>query len=247
MLIKKFTISSLIAIFFALFYFNISYAEEGTVALPLPTSTLEPIKPISVSYLNYDTKQHIFQDVKIKIGEKSLVFPWQSRTWKEDVRLKTFSDANKNFLLIRLIHNVGTGIHMEDIHVINIDTMQEIPVEHDNNLTYLQNNFHSLITNNPPTINMKTAIQTIKLSNSPYLNKIISSYPNYNEFVFFNDIDYEYGISPQNRLTCAYRLMITPLYTIGSVIIPYYYDTPNNIFRPNNNIAPFIQINQIYF
>lgn len=223
------------------------YVHANEMRVKLPVATLEPIRPISVSYLNYNDKEKIYENVAVKIGDRTAYFPWKSETNKEYIELKPFSENGRDFLFIKFTHNVGTSVHMEDVHIIDEKTLQEVPIRRDMNLEYLKQNFHSRIERNPPSIIMQTKSQLIELKNLPYLTKVINTYPSYTEFRFFDNINYRYGISAKHHLICAYALNITPMYFFGNVIIPYYYNEEKNIFEIDKSNAPFIKLEQVYY
>ena len=229
-----------------LWLFSLSSCVSA-MQVDLPAATLEPIRPISVSYLDYNDKEKIFENVAVKIGDKTVYFPWKSETNKEYIDLNLFSEAGRDFLFIKFTHNVGTSVHREDVHIIDRENLQEVPVRRDTNLEYLKQNFHSRIERNPPSIIMQTKSQFIELKNLPYLTKVINTYPSYTEFRFFDNINYRYGISVKHHLICEYALNITPMHFFGNVIVPYRYNREKNIFEIDKSNAPFINLEQVYY
>lgn len=228
-------------------WFFSSCLSTSAMQVDLPAATLEPIRPISVSYLDYNDKEKIFENVAVKIDDKTAYFPWKSETNKEYIDLNLFSETGRDFLFIKFTHNVGTSVHREDVHIIDRENLQEVPVRRDTNLEYLKQNFHSRIESNPPSVVMQTKSQFIELKNLPYLTKVINTYPSYTEFRFFDNINYRYGISVKHHLICEYALNITPMYFFGNVIVPYHYNKEKNIFEIDKSNAPFIKLEQVYY
>lgn len=234
-----------ICIILFLLFCSSSYSEAMQVQLP--SVTLEPVRPISVVYMNYDGEKKIFENVVVKIDDKTAYFPWKSETNKEYIELNLFSEAGRDFLFIKFTHNVGTSVHMEDVHIIDEKTLQEVPVRRDMNLEYLKQNFHSRIESSPPSIVMRTESQFIELKNLPYLTEAVNMYTKCKEFPFFDNINYRYGISAKHHLICVYALNITPMYFFGNVIIPYHYNEEKNIFEIDKEKSLFVKLEQMYY
>lgn len=182
-------------------------------------------------YLYYDkqiavptsTEINNYHGAYLKIKSQTLYFPWEYQSdiyWPVELQLLN-SDQH---LAIRLVNDSGNFQFSSSVHIIDINTLQEIPVEtlHEN----LKNHF-IIEEFNPKngSIRFHCLGKSISLDVEPhYFN--IDIFPSISY-----DSDFLYDFS-DTGLICTTNLWISPSFCIGKMKI--IYSMEDNIYKMNS-------------
>jgi hypothetical protein len=170
-------------------------------------------------YLYYDKKSDaMYEGFYLKAGSKVKYFPWESLcTSSDDTAL---SVINGNCIAIILTTGTGTGVHQENLYLLDKKSLKVLTVE--NPLDVMKDN---LVTNiNPPFV-------TLKIGNNTWS----STYPDVESSHFFETVGYgsiiKYDIH-NNYFDVIIPTQITPALFIGDVKISYVWNSKRSTFSP---------------
>lgn len=164
-----------------------------------------------------DNVRQTYTNFKLKIGDNEKSFNWKSIgniNFGPTIRLIDLGDSKDSGVAIFLIKSLGTGVFIQNVHVIKLDDFKEIPVE--NPINIIQNHVKTQSTNDSIIINLDG--NKIILDKN-YLNKLGIINPT-------QKLIYEYHMvygALNNNLFAEVGISNENLTYIGNIHIDYTY------------------------
>ena len=160
----------------------------------------------------------VYNSLMLCIDGKSAILGWQSDsnpTFQPKLYLADLNNDKKNELIIILTTGAGSDIHIEEVHIINVDNFSETKVE--NPLDMAKNTVQTSITKE----NDDVFIQ-ITFNNKAKIIKRKKSYAGFwFENVYFgNWIHYDIK---NNLLTVRVGAQVSPSGFVGEVVFTYKF------------------------
>lgn len=190
---------------------NTTFSENNKLIASLPEHS---IKLFAI------TPQHggVYKGLMLYIDGKSAIFDWESDSnpaFQPKLHLADLNNDKKSELIIILTTGTGSDIHIEEVHVINLDNFSEIKVA--NPLDIVKNTVQTTITKQNDdvlikiTLNKKTKIIKRKNSDVGF----------WFENVYFGNLTH-YDIK-NNLLKVRVGAQVSPSGFVGEVVITYKF------------------------
>jgi hypothetical protein len=207
-------------------YSYVSKAENHGIINSAPQQLVEKIDDGKIILTaDYDDKYYVYKNFKLRIGNWSQGFNWQSigkAGFEPSMKLIDLGNGKNSGLAIFLVEAEGTGVFITKAHVISIDTHSEITIEDPK--TIIEKHVKLGSENNNIILNIDGNKVVL---DRDYLSKLgLSSNNIGNKFVYDNHI--VYGVK-NNRLFAVVGISNEDLLYFGSILIEYSYD--NNLLK----------------
>lgn len=156
-------------------------------------------------------------DIKLKIGENYKTFDWTNTlnigNYPPKLILSDINNDGINELIIILIEGYGTGIHIEAIKILNINTMDQINTV--DTIDTIDKNVKSKLTRQ--NVRIKIGEKVYLLKTNDYTSNIKNLFSNieYGSEIYFS--------IKNNKIQAKVSAQITPGAYIGYFVIEYKY------------------------
>lgn len=169
-----------------------------------------------------------YQGMILSINGEKKFFDWGSTGFLSFLPNLTFLDLNndgKEELVVLLIQNHGTGIIVNEVHIINPEDLSEYPVQ--NALDIIEENVESnILSEKEVDIKINNTIYNVKIGDNTegYTGAIPSEIPKvyYEDHVRYYLIDFKTLIM-DNILRAKVGVETQPLRYLGWIIIEYSF------------------------
>lgn len=185
------------------------------------------------SLLEADAKLYPFQETDgsykgfiLEIKGERKYFDWENTvnpTYAPKMLYDDINNDGKNELIIILTVATGTGVHIEEPHIITTDTFTEFIVESPQQI--IIDNIKSEITDNKDYVNIQI---TVGDENFSIIKEKAESVNWFSDVVFDNSRYYEII---DGHLTMSMGAQASPGMFIGEIKIIYAFDFKENIFE----------------
>lgn len=183
--------------------------------------------------LDADAKMYPFQETDgsykgfiLEIKGERKYFDWENTvnpTYAPKMLYDDINNDGKNELIIILTVATGTGVHIEEPHIINTDTFTELIVENPQQI--IVDNIKSEITDNKDYVNIQITVGDENVSIIKEKTEAVNWFSN---VVFDNSRQYEII---DGHLIMSMGAQVSPGMFIGEIKIIYAFDFNKNIFK----------------
>jgi len=87
---------------------------------------------MSVEIILNKENNGMYEEITVKTEDNQKTFPWRNVTNPTYAPIKYIADVdndNKDEIIILLTTDYGTGVHVQDIHILNLEDLTEIDIE----------------------------------------------------------------------------------------------------------------------
>lgn len=91
-----------------------------------------PKEYIYLYALDSDEGKGVYQEILLDVKGKQKIFNWivdSGLSFRPELILSDINNDNKKELIVITTKWTGTGVHVEEVHIFNIDTLDEIKVQ----------------------------------------------------------------------------------------------------------------------
>lgn len=183
--------------------------------------------------LEADAKLYPFQETDgsykgfiLEIKGERKYFDWENTvnpTYAPKMLYDDINNDGKNELIIILTVATGTGVHIEEPHIINTDEFTELIVENPQQI--VTDNIKSEITDNKDYVNIQITVGDENVSIIKEKTEAVNWFSN---VVFDNSRQYEII---DGHLIMSMGAQVSPGMFIGEIKIIYAFDFNKNIFK----------------
>lgn len=167
----------------------------------------------------------MYKNLVLKIEDREKIFYWESvssETYAPRLMLADLNEDKQKDLIIILTKATGTGVNIQEVHVIDVDKLQEVAVE--SPMDIIKKNVKTKLSMEEIEITINK--DTIKLG-SEYIDAAPENL--FSDVAFGNIVNFEIE---DNKLTAIVPGQISPSSFIGEVKILYAFQ--DNMYVMNN-------------
>ena len=185
-----------------------SYKDEEKVVTEIPEEN------IKLYAKNKDSG--MYTEFILQLGNRQRYFNWQNVSNPTYNPMLILSDINKDGveeLIVILTNGTGTGVHTEEVHIIDIVTFQDYDAE---------NPIHFIHKN----VKTRLSPEEIEISINDYVTIIHKEHINLEPQQFFDNIvfkDFIYYEIKDNKLYSLVKAKAGPASFIGQIEMSYYF------------------------
>lgn len=158
----------------------------------------------------------LYKELILYSGKVSKQFMWENSTsesWKPTLLLEDLNSDSKKELIVKLISATGTGTHIEDVHILDKDTLKEFKVQSIEDI--IKANVH--IKTNEGSYEIKINDKTFVIDKSTLDSPMQHLF---SEPVFKNYFSFEIK---DNKLFATVLPQVSPTEFWGELVIEYMY------------------------
>lgn len=132
--------------------------SRDNIELPVLLAAI-PNEFIYLYALDSDEGKGVYQEILLDVKGKQRIFNWivdSGLSFRPGLILSDINNDNKKELIVITTKWTGTGIHVEEVHIFNVDTLEEIKVQ--DPLDIIAKNVKTKVNKTKDTIDIKTNI-----------------------------------------------------------------------------------------
>lgn len=196
----------------------------------IDTSVLLAAIPNEFIYLyalDSDEGKGVYQEILLDVKGKQKIFNWivdSGLSFRPQLILSDINNDNKKELIVITTKWTGTGINVQEVHIFNIDTLEEIKVQ--DPLDIISKNVKTKVNKTKDTIDIKININGKEINiGGEHINKIYNESlfkKRWRDNLFFgNMINYEFT---NGKLKASIGGQVSFIAYVGEVKVEYKFE-----------------------